>query len=65
MDEDNELLICANNRIYKLTSDSNQLGDINSDNQINILDIVNLINFILNNEFLSVADINGIILIMF
>ena len=59
VDEDNELLICANNRIYKLTSDSNQLGDINSDNQINILDIVNLINFILNNEFLPVADING------
>ncbi len=59
LDENNELLICANNRIYKISSDSNQLGDINNDNQINILDIVNIINFILNNDFLPVADING------
>tara|TARA_B100000614_G_C14101697_1_gene307469 strand:- start:223 stop:507 length:285 start_codon:yes stop_codon:yes gene_type:complete len=35
------------------------LGDINSDNSINIQDVVLVINFILNNEYSSIADLNS------
>jgi glucose/arabinose dehydrogenase len=65
VDENNELLICANENIYKLFSDEEvgNTGDINQDGLTNILDIVVLINFILdneiptNNEFL-ISDLN-------
>ena len=56
LDEFNELLFCGNNNIYKLTSN---LGDLNQDNSIDILDIVVLINLILSNEYLSNADMNS------
>ena len=59
LDMNNELLICANSRIYKINSDLNQLGDINGDNDINILDIVTLINLILDSSYQPIADING------
>ena len=59
LDMHNELLICANSRIYKINSDSSQLGDINEDNDINILDVVTLINLILDSSYLSIADMNG------
>ena len=55
----NELLICANNRIYKIISDSFELGDINEDEDINILDVVLMINIILDGNYTSIADING------
>ena len=65
IDENYELLICANDRIYKLLSDEEVgfPGDINQDELINILDIVVLINFILGNETpstneFSIADLN-------
>jgi len=35
------------------------LGDVNSDGNINIQDIVLVINFILNNEYSSIADLNS------
>ena len=56
IDQNNELLICANSSIYKLTS---TLGDINEDNQLNVLDIVSLVNIILSNDYLEVADLNA------
>ena len=34
------------------------LGDINNDGFINVLDIVSTVNFILNNEYNSSADLN-------
>lgn len=46
LDQNNELLICANANIYKLSSDE-EPGDLNQDNVIDILDIVLLINLIL------------------
>ena len=65
LDANNELLICANERIYKLSSDEEVgfPGDINQDELINILDIVVLINFILGNETpttneFSISDLN-------
>ena len=56
VDDNNELLICANSNIYKLTS---SLGDINSDGQLNVLDIVSLVNLILSNDYLDTADLNS------
>ena len=56
VDQNNELLICANSNIYKLTSN---LGDINSDGNLNVLDIVSLVNIILSNDYLDVADLNA------
>ena len=47
LDQDDELLICANSSIYKIVSD---LGDVNGDNELNVLDIVSLVNFILSNN---------------
>ena len=56
VDQYNELLICANSNIYKLTS---SLGDINSDGDLNILDIVSLVNIILSNDYSDTADLNS------
>jgi len=56
VDENNELFICANSNIYKLTS---SLGDINSDGDLNVLDIVSLVNIILSNDYSDTADLNS------
>ena len=56
VDESNELFICANSNIYKLTS---SLGDINSDGDLNVLDIVSLVNIILSNDYSDTADLNS------
>ena len=56
LDENNELLFCGNGNIYKLTSD---LGDLNQDQQINILDIVLLVNLVLEKGYSEIADINN------
>ena len=56
VDQYNELLICANSNIYKLTS---SLGDINSDGDLNVLDIVSLVNIILSNDYSDTADLNS------
>jgi hypothetical protein len=56
VDQDNELFICANSSIYKLTSD---LGDVNGDGQLNVLDIVSLVNIILSNDYSESADLNS------
>ena len=64
LDEQNELLLSGNENIYKLTSDDeNLIGDLNFDGQLNILDVMQLINFILGNSELTeqqyaVSDIN-------
>ena len=51
LDQYNELLICANESIYKITSDEevNILGDLNQDGIINIQDIIITINLVLGN----------------
>jgi len=56
LDQNEELLICANSSIYKIVSDS---GDVNGDNELNILDIVSLVNLILSNNYTSAADLNS------
>ena len=56
VDENNELFICANSNIYKLTS---SLGEINSDGNLNVLDIVSLVNIILSNDYSDTADLNS------
>ena len=56
LDESNELLFCGNESIYKITS---TLGDLNSDGNIDVLDIVVMINLILSNDYQSNADLNG------
>ena len=38
---------------------NSMLGDINSDGMVNILDIVQLANMILSNEYQELADLNG------
>ena len=55
-DQHNELLFCGNELIYKMVSDE---GDINSDGDINILDVVSLINLVLNNDYNPAADLNN------
>ena len=55
-DENNELFFCGNGSIFKITSD---LGDLNQDQQINILDIVLLVNLVLENSYDEVGDINN------
>ena len=56
VDSSNELFICANESIYKLKTD---LGDINSDGIINILDVVSIVNLVLGNGYDPIADLNG------
>jgi len=56
LDENNEILFCGNGNIYKLTSDQ---GDLNQDQQINILDIVLLVNLVLENSYNELGDINN------
>ena len=56
LDENNELFFCGNGNIYKLTSDK---GDLNQDEQINILDIVLLVNLVLENGYNEIGDINN------
>ena len=56
LDELNELLFCGNENLYKIIS---TLGDLNNDNNIDVLDIVAMINLILANNYQSNADING------
>jgi len=56
LDQFNELLFCGNNQIFKITSN---LGDLNDDSNIDVIDIIILINFILSNDYQSNADING------
>ena len=56
LDESNELLFCGNESLYKITS---TLGDLNSDANIDVLDIVVMINLILSNNYQSNADMNG------
>ena len=60
LDQHNELLFCGNESIYKLTSNQ---GDVNDDGQLNVLDIVQIVNYVLGNlQFsdsqISSADIN-------
>ena len=49
LDQNNEILICANGNIYKLTSDEEpgMMGDLNQDGLINVQDIIISINIIL------------------
>ena len=56
IDQNNELLFCGNQYIYKLVSDE---GDLNDDGEVNILDVISLINFVLNNDYNSIADMNN------
>ena len=42
--------------IYKLVSNE---GDLNNDGAINILDVISLINFVLDNNYDSIADLNS------
>ena len=56
VDESNELLFCGSESIYKLESDQ---GDLNDDEALNILDVVLLINFILEADYISSGDINS------
>ena len=56
IDENNELFFCGNGNIYKITSDT---GDLNQDDQINILDIVLLVNLVLENSYNEIGDINN------
>ena len=64
IDQQNELLLTGNGSIYRLESDDeNLIGDLNYDNQINILDVMQLISFVLGNTEFSyeqyfLADIN-------
>jgi len=64
LDQNNEILICANSSIFKLFSDEEPciLGDLNQDAFVNVQDIILIINIVLgtspsNYEFCS-ADIN-------
>ena len=42
----------------KIASSSNSSGDINNDGSINVVDVIVIVNFILNNEYNSAADLN-------
>ena len=47
---------CGNENIYKLLSNQ---GDLNDDSELNILDVVLLINFVLESNYSSAGDINN------
>jgi hypothetical protein len=58
LDQFNELLFCGNNKIYKIISN---LGDLNGDDSINVLDVITLVNYILSSETFDLegADLNN------
>ena len=57
IDENQELLFCGNENIYKIISNE---GDINLDGLINVLDVILLVNIILDvGEPSDLADINA------
>ena len=57
IDQNNELLICDHDgNIYRLNSN---LGDLNGDGSLNVLDIVSLVNLILANDYDYIVDLNG------
>ena len=56
LDQNNEILFCGNGSIFKIKS---TFGDLNLDNQINILDIVQLVSYILENDYIQNGDINS------
>ena len=35
------------------------LGDINNDQIVNILDIIVIVDYVINNEYISIADVNA------
>ena len=49
-------MFCGTEYIYKLASDE---GDLNNDGEVNILDVISLINFVINNDYNSIADMNN------
>jgi len=56
VDQNNELLFCGGDYIYKLKS---SLGDLNDDDSIDILDVVLLVNLALDDNYISNGDINS------
>ena len=44
---------------YRKSTSNNLVGDINGDNEVNILDIISLVNFILVNEYEANGDLNN------
>jgi len=56
LDQNNEILFCGNSSVYKIKS---TFGDLNLDDQINILDIVQLVSYILENDYIQNGDINS------
>ena len=42
-------IICSNNAA---------LGDLNNDGYLNVLDVVSIVNFVLNNEYMESSDLN-------
>ena len=61
LDQHDELLICANGKVYKLVSDEEAaMGDLNQDGLVNVLDVVSLVNIVLgNSDPVPGADLNG------
>ena len=57
LDQFNELLFCGGNQIFKITSN---LGDLNDDSNVNVLDIIILVNHILSPATIELdgSDIN-------
>ena len=55
IDEQNNLLFCGNNSVYKIISNE---GDLNNDGNLNILDIISLVSIILDNNYNVIGDIN-------
>ena len=41
-----------------ICSENSALGDINNDGYLNVIDIVSIVNFVLNNEYVESADLN-------
>ena len=56
IDENQELLFCGNENIYKIISSE---GDLNGDGNLDVLDVVNLINLILSGEYNEIVDMNN------
>jgi len=56
LDQNDELLFCGNSRIYKITSNE---GDLNNDQNLNILDVILLVNLILSQSYSEIGDLNN------